>query len=364
VPTTSSTPAAPVWSIPASPVVSSSSSSSPVWSDPVWSVPADPVWSIPAAPVVSSSSSPAAPVWSAPAAPVWSAPAAPVWSAPAAAATSSAAPSSGVITNGNKWGVTYTPYTPAGQCKTADEVDADIAKIASWGFTTVRLYATDCSGLTNVGASTKAHGLKIIVGVFIDSKGPGAAWSQVDDITTWGSAGNWAHVSGIVVGNEAIFNGYTSASDLAGLITKAKGAWTGAGYSGWVTTTEPVDVIQKWASTLSSVVDVAAANIQPFFTSSVSSSWAGSFVAGQLALIEAAFPGKTAYNLESGWPSAGSSNGAAVASPSDQKAAIDDIIAKAGDKSCIFSFEDDSWKEAGSFGVEKSFGVSDLFSSY
>jgi exo-beta-1,3-glucanase (GH17 family) len=50
-----------------------------------------------------------------------------------------------------------------------------------------------------------------------------------------------------------------------------------------------------------------------------------------------------------------------VPSKSDQQAAITDILAKAGDKTAIFSFEDDAWKDGGSFGVEKSFGCSDLF---
>lgn len=351
-PTTSS--ASPVWS---SPAAAWSSPAAPASPSAAWSSPAA-AWSSPAA-----AASPSA-AWSSPAA-AWSSPAA-AWSSPAAAASSPAASSSGwsnIKPNGNKWAVTYTPYTTSGQCKSASDVDSDMATIASWGFSTVRLYATDCSGLQNVGSSAKAHGLKIIVGVFVDNTGLSNAWTQVDQITTWGNAGNWANVAMIVVGNECVFNGYASATDLAAFITKAKGAWSGAGYNGPVTTTEPVNIIQQYAGDLCSVIDVVAANIQPFFTSSVSSSWAGSFVQGQIALIEAACPGKTGYNLESGWPSAGSPNGAASPSPSDQKAAIDDILSKAGDVTCIFSFQDDAWKDAGSFGVEQHFGCGSVFGS-
>lgn len=256
--------------------------------------------------------------------------------------------------------MTYTPYTSGGQCKTASEVDADIAKIKSYGFSTVRIYATDCDGIVNVGAAVKEHGLKIILGVFIDKSGIGATSKQVSDISAWGSAGNWGIVSMIVVGNEAIFNKYVSASELAGFISSTKATWKAAGYWGPVTTTEPVNIIQEYASTICGAVDVAGANIQPFFTSSVLAASAGTFVAGQLALVEAAC-GKTAYNLESGWPSGGWANGLAAPSKSDQKAAISDIIDKVGDKTVIFSFEDDTWKDAGSFGVEKFFGCSDLF---
>ncbi|KIW07955.1 uncharacterized protein PV09_01856 [Verruconis gallopava] len=343
------------WTLPATTVTATASGQ--IWECPFEQ--AKPTTSsTPAAPVVQ-------PTWSSPA---YVAPASPsaTWAAPAASSSPATSYGSGsgssISTNGNKWAMTYTPYTTTGQCKTAAEVDSDLASIKSYGFTTVRLYATDCSGLVNVGASAKSHGLKIILGVFIESSGLSAAWSQVEEIATWGSAGNWDNVVMIVVGNEAVFNGYCSASDLAAFITKAKGTWSAAGYSGWVTTTEPVNIIQQYASTLCSVVDVAAANIQPFFTSSVTSSSAGDFVAGQIALVEAAC-GKTAYNLECGWPSAGSSNGAAVPSKSDQKTAITDILAKAGDKTAIFSFENDAWKDAGAFGVEQNFGCSDLFGS-
>jgi len=256
--------------------------------------------------------------------------------------------------------MTYTPYTTGGQCKSASEVDSDIATIASLGFSTVRIYATDCSGLINVGASCKAHGLKIIIGVFIDQSGISAASSQVSEISSWGQGGMWSIVSMIVVGNEAVFNGYASASALAGFIGSSKATWSAAGYYGPVTTTEPVNIIQQYASTLCGAVDVAAANIQPFFTSSVAAAWAGTFVASQLALVEAAC-GKTAYNLECGWPSSGSNNGQATPSKDDQKTAITDIINKAGDKTAIFSFENDAWKDAGSFGVEQYFGCSDVF---
>lgn len=257
--------------------------------------------------------------------------------------------------------MTYTPYSSTGGCKSAAEVDIDIATIAGYGFSTVRLYATDCSGLVNIGASAKAHGLKVIVGIFIDTTCLTGAATQISQVTSWGNEGNWDIVSMIVVGNEAVFNGYVSASQLAGLISSSKSSWAAAGYTGPVTTTEPVNIILEYALTLCPAIDVVAANIQPFFTSSVAASWAGTFVLTELALIEAACLGKTAYNLEAGWPSSGSSNGDASATTTDQKTAIDDIIAKAGDKTAIFSFSNDAWKAPGDLGVEQYFGCGGLF---
>jgi exo-beta-1,3-glucanase (GH17 family) len=306
----------------------------------------------------SSKSTPAAPVVPSIYSSVYSYPSSSSSSYSSAQASPSAAP---VKVNGKKWAMTYTPYTNSGQCKTAAEVDADIAIIAGKGFTTVRLYATDCSGLTNIGTSAKAHGLKLIVGVFIKAAGIDDARPQLKDIATWGSYGNWDLVTMIVIGNEAIFNNYCSASALAGFISEAKSTFSAAGYYGPITTTEPLDKLQESAGALCSVIDVVAANIQPYFNSGVKSSEAGTFVAGQLALVAAACPGKTAYNLECGWPSYGSSNGAAVASPADQAAAIADIVDKAGDHTVVFSYDDDAWKADGAFGVEKFFGCAKLF---
>ncbi|QDS68294.1 hypothetical protein FKW77_010658 [Venturia effusa] len=266
-----------------------------------------------------------------------------------------------VKVNGKKWAMTYTPYNSAGQCKTASEVDVDVAAIQGKGFTTLRIYATDCSGLINVGASAKKYGMKLILGVFIKAAGIDDARPQLQEISKWGSAGNWDMVSMIVIGNEAIFNNYCSASALAAFITEAKSTWAAAGYSGPCTTAETLDKLQESAGVLCGVIDVVGANIQPYFNSGVSSSEAGTFVKGQLDLVAAICPGKTAYNLETGWPSAGNSNGKAVASPSDQAAAIADIVDKVGDHSVIFSYDDDSWKSAGSFGVEQYFGCAKLF---
>jgi exo-beta-1,3-glucanase (GH17 family) len=298
------------------------------------------------------SSAPAAPV-----VPSWAPPAVVYSSVPAVPS----APAVPVKANGKKWAMTYTPYNDAGQCKTAAEVDADITIIAGKGFTTVRLYATDCSGLVNIGAACKAHGLKVILGVFIKAAGIDDARPQLADIAKWGSGGNWGLVTMIVIGNEALFNGYCSASALAGFISEAKSTFAAAGYYGPITTTEPLDKLQEAGSVLCNVIDVVGANIQPYFNSGVRSSEAGTFVLGQLALVAAVCPGKTAYNLESGWPSSGNNNGAAYATPADQAAAIADIVDKAGEHSVIFSFGNDPWKADGSFGVEKHFGCSQLF---
>lgn len=256
--------------------------------------------------------------------------------------------------------MTYSPYTSSGSCKGAEAVSSDIASIAAKGFTSVRIYSTDCSGLQNVGGAAKQNKLKLILGVYISKTGISGAQAQVSAIVDWAS-GNWAAVEMIVIGNEAVFNQYVTMSELAGFISSAKSTFKSAGYSGHVTTTEPMNILQEHSASLCSVLDVVAANIHPFFNDGVDASHAGSFVASQLKDLEKVCPGLDAYNLETGWPHAGDANGKAVPGTSEQETAIKAIIESAGGKSALFSFVDDLWKQPGDHGVEQSWGCSKLF---
>ena len=257
--------------------------------------------------------------------------------------------------------MTYSPYTASGDCKSASAISTDIAAIASKGFSSIRLYSTDCSGLANVGSAASTHGLKLILGIFISDTGIPEAETQIDEITSWATGGNWQDVEMIVVGNEAVFNGYCTATALAAFISKCKAAFKAAGYTGPVTTTEPINILQEEAGTLCPAIDVAAANIHPFFNADVSASEAGPFVAKELAMLESICPGLQAYNLETGWPSAGDTNGAACPGVEEQKTAIASIKEHVGGKCAFFSFEDDLWKAEGEFAVERSWGCSQLF---
>ena len=264
--------------------------------------------------------------------------------------------------SGSQWCMTYSPYTASGDCKTASAVSSDIAAIASKGFSSIRLYSTDCSGLAHVGSAASSHGLKIILGIFISETGISAAEEQIDEIIQWSKEGEgFTGVEMIVVGNEAVFNGYASASDLAAFITKCKAAFAAAGYTGPITTTEPINVLQEHGSTLCPVLDAAAANIHPFFNADVAAANAGAFVAQELALLEKICPGLEAYNLETGWPSAGQTNGEACPGEEEQRVAIASIKEHVGGKSAFFSFENDLWKSEGEFAVEQSWGCSQLF---
>ncbi|KAK7448240.1 hypothetical protein CaCOL14_002512 [Colletotrichum acutatum] len=289
-----------------------------------------------------------------------------------AAAPSSSAPATGGGlggNNGDHWAITYTPFSEdaSGSCKTADQVDADISTIKNSGFRTVRVYSTDCSTLENVGAACKKYGLQMIIGIFVkESCDPNSAdvKNQVDAITAWKQ---WGMVELVVIGNEVIFQGRCSASSLKQLIVSTKAAITAAGYSGPYTTAETVGVWQQSdvISEICDVIDVVGGQIHPYFNAETAATDAGTFVKGQIELLESSqiCGTKPAYNLECGWPSGGNCNGKACPGTSEQATAIASIKELAGGKTVFFSFHNDEWKDPGTCGCERTWGCGDLFSA-
>ncbi|KAI9866640.1 MAG: hypothetical protein M1813_001192 [Trichoglossum hirsutum] len=257
-----------------------------------------------------------------------------VAASPSASPSESSAPKPKIGASG-AWSITYSPYTSGGGCKGASEVEIDIADISSKGFTSVRIYSTDCSGLQNVGDACEKHGLKMIIGVFIDATGISGAQKQVTEIVAWSK---WSLVQMVVIGNEAIFNGRCSASELHDFIVSCKSAFAGAGYSGPCTTTEPLNILQQYGSSLCDCVDVMGSNVYAFFNAGISSSGAGDFVKGQYDLVKGICPGKEVYIFETGWPTAGSCNGKACPGVAEQKEAIAGTIAAIGDHAVLFSY--------------------------
>jgi exo-beta-1,3-glucanase (GH17 family) len=239
-------------------------------------------------------------------------------------------------------------------------VAADMAIIAQKGFSSVRVYSTDCSTLENIGSSARNNGLKLILGVWISSTGISGAQGQVSDIIAWAQ---WDIVELIVVGNEAVFNGYASAGDLAGFISSSAQAFKGAGYTGAVTTTEPLSVWEDSSSAgaFCSVVDVVGANLYAFFNAAVTADKAGGFIQSQIDILNGVCNGKAVYVLESGWPHAGNCNGAACPSPQNQATALLGIQSTVGAQVVFLSYEDEPWKAPGQFDVEQYWGCANVF---
>lgn len=282
------------------------------------------------------------------------------------AASAASSPSNLAISTKGNWAIAYSPYTgsdwSSSSCKSAAHVTQDISAIAAKGFSAVRIYATDCNQLEYVAAACQQHALKMIVGIFIESNGIGQdAYDQLDDIMRFFNT-NYNLVEMVVIGNEALFNGYCTGHELASFISHSATVLRSAGYTGPITTADTVGALQANAGILCPVIDVLGANIYPFFNGNVEAQDSGAFIDGQLRILETACPGKVVYNLESGWPSQGPRHMGSVASMENQAAFVKAVLASPRGRQTVFaSHENDLWKHDGSDSVEAYFGCLDHF---
>ncbi|KAK9468182.1 glycoside hydrolase superfamily [Lipomyces arxii] len=263
------------------------------------------------------------------------------------------------------WAISYAPYTRDGVCKTGEQIAADISRIATKGFRAVRVYSTDCGALTAIVDAAKSAGVRLIFGASINGEtGLSGAQEQIDAMTKLPRE-TWDYVDMIVIGNEAVFNDFVTAAELANFIVAARAKLREVEFAGPVTTAETPSVLIEFAGTLCLALDAAGVNVHPFFDAGVAAADAGRYVNEQVSLVGAACEYSLPVAvLETGWPSAGAeSNGLAVAGVDFQAVAIASIRDATDPNGNVvyFTFEDDEWKLPGVFGVEQRFGVVDAF---
>jgi exo-beta-1,3-glucanase (GH17 family) len=282
---------------------------------------------------------------------------------PSSSSTTSSATSVPTGASGKQMGMTFTPYNNDGSCMSKSDVLDKVAIIKQKGFSHVRVYGTDCHTLEYVGDACSTHGLKMILGVSVDgATGLDGARSQFKDITNWAQ---WDLVSLIAVGNEVVTSNIASAAQLASFISDAASAFSAAGYTGQITTAEPIDTWLSNGATLCPVVDILGANLHPFFNPEFTAAEAGTLVSNQIRDLKQVCTGKDVINLETGWPNAGSANGKAIPGQAQQTTAIKSLLEKVGDVSVFFSYADDGWKSkfasTDTYNVEQHWGCIDQF---
>ncbi|KAJ8102153.1 glycoside hydrolase superfamily [Lipomyces tetrasporus] len=256
--------------------------------------------------------------------------------------------------------LTYSPYTDSGNCKAAEEVSEDLAIIAAKGISTVRIYGTDCNSLSTVESAAEMYGLKLIQGLWIDSSGVDSIDSGVSDLISWGSSmdSHWNMISMIVVGNEAIFNGFVTVSDLLTKITSVRTQLRDAGYTGPITTAETPNVfVENPELCTSDSLDIVAINAQPYFDQYATPETAGQFDLDQIQLTKAACNSKDVFITETGFPSSGLTNYNNVPSVENQMIAIKNILEATDGNVTLFTMYNDRWKALGPYEVEQSFGM-------
>ena len=263
-------------------------------------------------------------------------------------------------------------------------MERDIKRIASKGFSSIRLHSPDCSVLYFIGPIAKKYGISLILGIYVSAppeaslengsahpseQAGNEVQAQVKDIITW-AQGDYSQVEMVVVGDEAIFNDFITGERLAAIISSTRHQLRDAGFQGPVTTTEPIMKLAENALELCPVLDVVAANIQPYFSDHVSPENAGRFLQDELVVLSyvcgASQGPLPTYSMETGWPKEGVRNGEAIAGVDEQWIAMQSILEQGAEvvrKTVLGSWEDEAWREEGEWGVERSWGIEGAFGS-
>ncbi|KAF4947021.1 hypothetical protein FGADI_10744 [Fusarium gaditjirri] len=263
---------------------------------------------------------------------------------------------SGGSSSGSKLpGVAYAPYRGDHQCKSKDEIQHDIKRLAA-DFSVLRIYGTDCDQVANVYSCAKGSGLKLFLGIW-----------NIDDVQTEAKTiisaiDDWDVVDTISVGNELVNNGAASPVKVIAAVKQAREILRAAGYKGPVVT---VDTFMAARSNpeLCNESDYCAINAHAFFDANTSADEAGQWLSNTVEDLRSKISGdKRIVICETGWPTKGNSNGKAVPGMSQQKAAFDSIkqafSSHMGDL-IFFSAFNDPWKkaEAATFMAEQWWGI-------
>lgn len=246
-------------------------------------------------------------------------------------------------------GICYSPYNGDGTCKSQDQVNSDFDKLG--GYSIVRIYGVDCNQVSTVMSAARKKGISIFAGILTIGDVAGDLGSMIKQLN-----GDFSGISTISIGNELVDFGKASVGDVTAALGAARGILGAAGYKGAIVTVDTFNALIANPD-LCKASDYCAANTHAYFDGTILPSGAGDWVRKQVGRISDAAGGKKVVVTESGWPHGGNSNGVAVASPENQKAAMDSIRGAFGGDLFLFSAFDDKWKADGAMGVEKNFGI-------
>ncbi|CUM67195.1 uncharacterized protein PRCAT00004888001 [Priceomyces carsonii] len=260
--------------------------------------------------------------------------------------STSTSESSGSSSGGN--GITYTPYSNDGGCKSSSQISSEVGKLSSYDI--IRLYGTDCNQVAAV-LLAKGSSQKLFLGV-----------SDVSDIAggvkTISSAvnGNWDDIYTVSIGNELVNSGLATPSQVKQYVQSGKSALKAAGYTGPVVSVDTFIAILE-NKELCDYSDYAAINAHAFFDGGIKAANAGSWVLEQIESVGSTCSGKKVLVTESGWPTKGETNGVAVPSEANQKSAVSSIVDTCGNDVILFTAYNDLWKADGAYNAEKYWGI-------
>lgn len=250
-------------------------------------------------------------------------------------------------------GVTYSPYSDDGGCKSASQIASEVSALS--GYSIIRLYGVDCDQVAQV-LKAKTSSQKIFAGIYDVSDISGGVETLASAVKSYGS---WDDIYTVSIGNELVNAGSATPSQIGTYVSEGRSALKSAGYTGSVVSVDTfIAVINN--PDLCQYSDYMAVNAHAFFDGQIASADAGSWVLQQIQRVWTACGGeKNVLITETGWPHKGDTNGVAVPSKANQQSAISSIKSTCGDSSIIFTAYDDLWKtDSGStFNAEKYWGI-------
>jgi glucan 1,3-beta-glucosidase len=270
-------------------------------------------------------------------------------------------------------GVNYGPFHRVGQSPDltshlpAEQIVADLGAISTAGFRYVRTFGLD-NGLNQVvplGYGRFPH-LKFFVGVYVcalnhdDTANPHSTRAQMDEAIRL--ANSFDTVEGIVVGNECLAGEPeacrqpVSIEQLIGDLDYVRKGLNGPARSRVRVSTAmsmlaAVKNYETQGRRVAEHCDVVIVNIYPFFDRVAVADAAGTVFPGALQHVGRlyAHTGKRLMVGETGWPSAGPANGAAVPGGENQAYYLRSLRRHATSNGVsVFLFEmfDEPWKSA------------------
>ncbi|KAG5356232.1 Cell surface mannoprotein MP65 [Yarrowia sp. B02] len=278
--------------------------------------------------------------------------------APASSSSSSSSSSSGhglpqsdSSFPGGALGMVYSPYNSDGTCKDAGAVKSDLSKLSN--YEVIRIYGTDCNQVPNVLAAIAPH-QKIFAGVFDVNDVDNSLKAIADAVK---AHGGWDVVHTVSIGNELVNNGAMTASAMNQITNSSRQKLRNYGYQGPVVSVDTfIAVINN--PELCDASDYMAVNAHAFFDGHIKAADAGQWAVEQTQRVWTACNGKKEVMIaESGWPSSGGTNGVAVPSKDNQKAAIQSLKDKIGNDCILFTAFNDYWKSPGAFAAEQYWGI-------
>ncbi|MCX7818035.1 MAG: glycosyl hydrolase family 17 protein [Kiritimatiellae bacterium] len=245
-------------------------------------------------------------------------------------------------------GAAYGPFragqAPGGAYPTTNQIAADLQTLQRL-CAVIRTYGVEQT-LAEIPRLCAAAGLDCWPGAWLDTS-PVANTQQVQRLIAIGQAGH-ATTKGLIVGNEVRLFNRLPLSTLTDFVQQVR-----------VATGLPVATAEPWqiwtgaeGSNLAAAVDVILVHVHPYWDG-VPATGAAAYVARRWSEVTNLHPHKPVWIGETGWPTAGPANGAAVPGIAEQRTFLHSFAVLARERGIrwfVFEAFDEPWKTEGGVG--------------